>query len=351
MSQLVPVPRKCVVWDLDGTLWKGVLAEGRGVRLRADALALMKLLDERGIVQSIASRNERWPALQKLKELGIAEYFLAPQLGWGAKSDCLRRIAKELGITLNAIAFIDDQQFELDEVKSSIPDVLCVDAADLKVADWPEFRPYWATDESRERRTSYIAEQRRKQEEESFEGPPEAFLQTLDLRMEVNLAEEGDLERILELTERTHQLNSTGRTFSRSEIETLRTSENHLVLIAKLEDRYGSYGRIGLAVIEKTDAEWTLLLLLMSCRVLSRGAGTLLLGVIIRSAQAAGIRMLAEFIPSTFNRVTYIMLKFAGFKVVGTVGERQLLELSPNIPCGVPNYVRISTNGWASENL
>src|SRR5262245_60645516 len=111
-------PVKCVVWDLDDTLWSGVLLEDREVRPRPDAL---RALDARGIRQSVASRNDPAVALGKLRELGVLEYFLHPQIHWDAKSSSVRAISEALNLGLDSLVFVDDQPFERDEVRSALP--------------------------------------------------------------------------------------------------------------------------------------------------------------------------------------------------------------------------------------
>src|SRR5262249_51447457 len=112
---------KCVVWDLDNTLWDGVLIEGDHVKLRAGIPELLKYLDERGILLSIASNNDHQSAWNELTRLGVADYFLYPQIDWTPKSRNVSAIAKHLSIGLDTVAFVDDNPFELDEVASTLP--------------------------------------------------------------------------------------------------------------------------------------------------------------------------------------------------------------------------------------
>lgn len=152
---------------------------------------------------------------------------------------------------------------------------------------------------------------------------------------------EGDLERAEELTVRTHQLNATGVTYSHEELDAFRCSDDHLLLVASLEDRFGSYGTIGLALIERHPELWTLKLLLMSCRVMSRGVGAVLLNHVLRLASAAAVRLQAEFVPTDRNRVMYVTYKFAGFSEVSTAGPIHVLEHSlASIP-GPPSHVEL----------
>src|SRR5262245_32628702 len=89
---------KLLVWDLDNTMWLGTLLEGDNVRLREGALATLETLDKRGILHSIASRNDNESAMKKLREIGIDEYFLYPQVNWNSKAANIRTIAGSINI-------------------------------------------------------------------------------------------------------------------------------------------------------------------------------------------------------------------------------------------------------------
>jgi FkbH-like protein len=305
---------KCVVWDLDNTVWDGILLEGGDVRVRPEAATLIRTLDQRGILNSVASRNDRDAAMAALERAGLTEFILCPQINWNAKSDSVAAVASALNIGLDAIAFVDDQEFERDEVRFRHPRVLCYDAADVaSLADRPEFTPKFVTGETSQRRHMYASGFERDHAEQEFAGTNEEFLATLGMVMTIAPATVGDLRRAEELTIRTNQLNSTGVTYSYADLETMLASPRHLLLVAGLDDRYGSYGKIGLALAETSGPDWTLKLLLMSCRVMSRGVGTVLLHHVMRRANAAGARLLAEFVPTDRNRVMYVTYRFAGF--------------------------------------
>jgi FkbH-like protein len=334
---------KCVVWDLDNTIWKGILLEGDRLSLLTPVVEVIKTLDSRGILQSIASKNERDRAIAKLEEFCLAEYFLYPQIHWHSKVSSLQEIAKLLNIGIDTIAFIDDQLFELEEVQFSLPEVLCLNAATLdSLLDLPEMNPRFITEDSKKRRLMYISERDRKQVESEFLGTKEDFLATLNINFTISSAQEEDLQRAEELTLRTNQLNTTGYTYSYDELNQLRLSKNHKLLIASLDDRYGSYGKIGLAVIECSKKIWTIKLLLMSCRVMSRGVGTVMLNYIIELAKKNHVRLGAEFVSNNRNRMMYVAYKFAGFKERARQNELTILEneLMRVQPC--PTYIKLN---------
>jgi FkbH-like protein len=333
---------KCVVWDLDNTLWDGVLLEDKNVSLRAKVMDLIKTLDCRGILQSIASKNVHATAMERLKMFQLEEYFIYPQINWNPKSSSIKNIAKSINIGIDTLAFIDDQEFERAEVQFSLPEVLCLDANNLVgLLDRPEFNPRFVTEDSKNRRLMYISDIERNKVEGSYEGTQEEFLASLKMKLSISPVTQDDLQRAEELTVRTHQLNATGYTYSYEELDQFSTSNRHKLLIAELEDKFGTYGKIGLALIECDATVWTVKLLLMSCRVMSRGVGTVLLNHIVRMAKKANVRLLAEFIATDRNRVMYVTYKFAGFKEIEELKDKTIFENDFSNIQAVPDYLEM----------
>jgi FkbH-like protein len=333
---------KCVVWDLDNTLWKGVLLEDDRVYLKSNVIDIIKTLDNRGILQSIASKNERTKAIAKLTELGLQEFFLYPQINWNSKASSIKKIAESINIGIDAIAFIDDRLFELEEVKFSHPEVLCIDAASLnQLLDMSQMNPRFITEDSKKRRLMYLSDIDRDRAESEFVGPQQEFLATLNMHFTISSAQEEDLQRAEELTVRTNQLNTTGYTYSYEELNQFRQSDKHKLLIASLEDKYGTYGKIGLALVECQESLWTIKLLLMSCRVMSRGVGTVMLNYIIKLAKENDVRLCAEFVANNRNRMMHIAYKFAGFKEIKKMGKLKVLENDLTRIQPLPEYMNI----------
>lgn len=318
---------KCVVWDLDNTLWKGTLLEDKHVSVFDGIISMMKELDRRGILQSIASKNDFQMTLKKLEDLKLSEYFLYPQINWNAKSVSIKKISELLNIGLDTFAFIDDQPYERDEVKHLLPEVTCIEANQACAClDWERFKPRFITEDTGKRRLFYQQDMKRKQEESSFEGTGGEFLKSLDMVCTISGLTEEDLRRAEELTIRTNQLNTTGYTYSYDELNEMRRSDKYKILLADLADKYGSYGKIGLAVIECNETVWVMKLFLMSCRVMSRGIGTVLMNHIMKMAKKEGVRLLAEFSHNDVNRMMYITYKFAGFVEIGHMDHGIILE-------------------------
>lgn len=333
---------KCVVWDLDNTLWDGVLLESGDVTVRPEVVAEIKRLDEMGILHSIASKNDYDAAIARLREAGLDEYFLYPQINWNPKSSSIEQIAKAINIGIDAIAFVDDQPFEREEVNHAHPAVVTVDALEIgTVLKNPAFEPRFVTDESKQRRHMYRGDAARNQREQDYAGTSDEFLATLGMKFTIRHAGVEDLRRAEELTVRTNQLNSTGRTYSYEELNELRQSDDHVLLVASLTDKYGTYGTIGLALAERGKPAWHLHMLLMSCRVMARGVGTVLLNYIMSLAKEDGAKLRADFVETGRNRVMYVTYAFAGFSEVERDGSRLVFESDLSEIQGWPEYLSV----------
>lgn len=334
---------KCIVWDLDDTLWDGILLEADDVRLKREIKEIIHTLDSRGILHSIASKNDYNTALTKMREFGVEEYFLYPEINWNAKSESISNIRKNLNIAMESIMFIDDNPFERDEVRHTHPEVECVDAVDCnKLLEHPRLNPRFITKDSQSRRFMYLQDIERKRIEAEYLGPKAEFLALLNMRFSISIAQAEDLKRAEELTVRTHQLNTTGKTYDYEELKTFVNLKTHKLLISALKDKYGSHGKIGLALIEISNDFWHLKLFLMSCRVMSYGVGTAFLSYIMREAKKDGKRLRVDFKPTDRNRMMYVTFKFADFKEINVDESGQLLlENELSAIQDIPPYIEM----------
>ncbi|MDD4492815.1 MAG: HAD-IIIC family phosphatase [Eubacteriales bacterium] len=334
---------KCVVWDLDNTIWDGVLLEGNKVQLKPEIVQIIIELDKRGILHSIASKNTYENTMEKLTQFGIQKYFLFPQINWSAKSISIEHIAKALNLSLDSFAFIDDQDYELEEVSTSHPEVLCIHANSTHGILYTErFNPRFITEDSQKRRLMYIDDIKRKSYEEEFQGPKLDFLKSLNMEMSLSEASEEDLRRVEELTLRTHQLNTTGYTFTYDELLNFLQSPNYMLHVYNLKDRFGDYGKIGICLIEMQEKIWTIKLFLLSCRVMSRGLSEVALSHICNLAKEKGVRLYAEFLSTEHNKIMYITYKFNGFKEAKVNEDELLLECNLSKVFSHPDYIKIN---------
>lgn len=310
----VSEPVKCLVWDLDNTLWQGVLLEDDEIELPQRVRDVITTLDSRGILQSVASKNDHDLAWGRLERLDIAEYFVLPAIGWGNKSDSIRAIAENLRFAHTAMAFVDDNPAERAEVAYHLPQVRCYSAEHvLQLPQLPEFTPVAITDDARQRRQRYQSDFRRVAERETFTGPDAAFLRSLEPAMRISRAGEHDVARVEELTLRTSQMNATGVHYPDRVLRELCADPAHDVLLTSLTDRFGPHGTVGLLLLARRTDFWHLKLLATSCRVVSYGVGTLMLNWLIDQAYHAGVHLVADFRPTERNRIMEIAYRFAGF--------------------------------------
>ena len=218
---------KCVVFDLDNTLWDGVLGDDSDVFLNLRVVNFIEELDKRGILCSIASKNEFEPAWNKLKEFGLSEYFLYPQINWQPKSRSICQIALDLNISPDTIAFIDDSSFERSEVRVNIPQVLVLSEVHRKILKGREFNPILSKD-SHKRRSYYLSEMQRNVVSKEFIDYDE-FLRSCDIKLEFL---DVDYDRCQELVDRINQY-TTG------------TKEVTTGKCFRIEDKFGDYGIVG----------------------------------------------------------------------------------------------------------
>lgn len=336
-------PIKCVVWDLDDTVWQGTLTEGGAAALRPGVADTIRELDRRGIVQSVASKNDFAAAAARLRDFGLFDYFLCPQISWGPKSEGVRAILSLLNIKPEAAAFVDDLAFERDEVRFAEPKVRVYDAAlAASLPALPEFQVRFVTEDGARRRLMYRADLDRQAAEARFTGGSEAFLATLHMRLSIAPVTEPDLRRVEELTVRTHQLNSTGYTYSYEELAALCDSPRHIFRICDLTDDYGSSGKVGLLLLEDRGDALRLKLLIVSCRVMTRGVGTALLCYATQLAHRLGKRLEAEFLETEHNRIMYVTYKLSGFEELEENGSALLLGYRRAEPLPYADYLTVT---------
>jgi len=333
---------KCVVWDLDNTLWRGVYLENDDLVVDDHVRRTIATLDERGILHSIASRNPV-EVLDRVAAFGLAGYFLYPQVGWGEKTEAIVRISESLRIPLDALLFIDDDDLELAAMRETHPQVRCCSVGDLpSLIDRDDLNPSVVSDDARNRRSLYRAEELRARDESAFTGAKIDFLRKLGMRLTIRRAAQDDLDRAAELTLRTHQLNTTGIVYSREELDAFLSSPQHHLLVCTLDDVYGTYGTIGLVMLRCTDESWTIDLLSFSCRVLSRNvAGTVVRTILQRAAQSEAADVRVRLVPTDRNRPVVVTFRLLGFSKL-MAGEEwslyrhDLKQLQPR-----PDYIDI----------
>ena len=321
-----PVLAKVLVWDLDETLWTGTLAEDgpNEVTPRPEAVAALRTLDARGVLHSIASKNDPAEAQAALRRFGLDDYFLHPQVGWGPKSASVAAIAAALDLGLDSFVFIDDQPFERAEVAAAHPQVRTLDhtrVADLAGHAWFD---HPATPEAARRRSLYRAEAARGSAAAASGGDYLAFLRASRLVLDVRPLDGADIARVHELSQRTNQLNFTGAKFTRPEVEAMASPDpRHARLTLRCADAWGDYGLIGFADLDLAAGE--LASFFMSCRVqrkrVEHAAFAHMAGLLAARGQTA---FAVRFRATERNGASARLLEELGFTRVGDGWTRPL---------------------------
>jgi FkbH-like protein len=308
---------KCVVLDLDNTLWGGVIGDDGldGIVLSAHGdgeahfrlqLFLKELL-KRGILLAVASKNEMRNALlpfEKHPDMALRrEDITVFMADWNDKAENIRKIADILNIGLDSMVFLDDNPFERDLVRGVLPEVIVPelpeDPADyvraiceLNLFETPAFSV-----EDLKRSEMYRAEGERRQVQASFADAGD-FLRSLDMRIVVSRFDSFHLPRIAQLIQRSNQFNLTTRRRSEADCENLMNDRGAIPLYVKLSDRMGDHGLIGVVILEPDEDALAIRDWLMSCRVLARGVEQFLMNFVVEEA----VRLKRETVSGEYIR-------------------------------------------------
>jgi len=295
---------KLLVMDLDNTLWDGILIEhpDAEVELRPGIREVLDKLDQRGILLSVASKNNYDDIRQTLTRLGIWDLFLYPQVNWEPKSVNIRKTVQQLNIGTDTVAFIDDSEFERAEVEASLPEVRTFDASAFTGLLSLEEFSVPATEESRRRRRLYRDESERGREFSGSDLDYDAFLESCDIRLILGPFDAGNRERIFELVQRTNQLNFSGNRYSRDDLERMMNERSVVPVVARCEDRFGDYGIVGFAVLRLSGEGLELTDLMFSCRIQGKKIEHSFLAHVIAEAGASRIsKFRCRFHPASRN--------------------------------------------------
>ena len=317
-------PAKLVVFDLDNTLWDGVLLEG-DVHLRDGIRDLFNELDERGILLSVASKNAPADATERLASFGLDEFMLFPQIGWLPKSRSIKTIVETIDIGVDSVIFIDDNPFERAEVSAVHPQVEVLDDNSIAtLVDHPRLQGA-KTAESRTRRKMYQEAVVRTQAASSFGDDYLEFLRSCELLLTIRPDVPADHDRIAELVQRTNQLNFSGRKYDRSAIAAALNDERiHLVI--ECSDRFGSYGTVGFCMAHFDDsADLRHVIVddfMLSCRVQGKFIEQALIHHLVNRAGSEVGEVIIDFHKTNRNRPAQLVLEQIGFTAGAAGGYR-----------------------------
>lgn len=324
---------KCVVWDLDNTLWDGTLIEVEDpavLKPKPGILEIIRELDNRGIIQSVASKNDHAAAMAVLENLGVAEYFLYPQIHWDPKSGSVEQIAKYLNIGIDSLAFIDDTAFERSQVASVWPQVRAYDVCEIdNLLARPEF-DVPATAESKARREMYRAEEKRNTLMQAEKTDIADFIRKCNLRMHVfTPTTEDEILRCYELIVRTNQLNMSGKKYSAEEFAAVLARPAHTNFAFSCADDFGEYGIVGFGQYRVDGETLVFTEFAMSCRVAGKFVESALFAHLLKAENCVSGKF--EVVKTKKNILLRNTLEQIGFIRTAEASENILYGFSPNL--------------------
>lgn len=293
---------KCVAWDLDNTLWNGIISEDgdAGVSVRTEAIELVKALDRRGIVNTICSKNDYELAWGKLESLGLTDLFVFPQINWRPKSENLKETAKNMNINTDAFAFIDDSVNERNEVQANVPGVRVFMETELnRILGLTCFNPP-LSEESPMRRFSYLAEMKRKKIASFFSGSQDEFLRDCNICLTLeSISDKTISRRCYELVNRTNQLTLAARRYTENEFTEMLGSKVFSSYAIRCVDRYGDYGIVGFVALVSNRSRVELSEFVMSCRVAAKKCEQSVIAAFAKKFSSEGFSELAVHVVRT----------------------------------------------------
>ncbi len=354
---------KALVIDLDNTIWGGIVGEGGldGIKLGAEypGNAYLEVqraildLHRRGIILAICSKNNPDDALEVFKQhdamLLRLDHFAATRINWKSKAENIRELAIELNIGIDALAFLDDNPLEREEVRMLLPEVHVIDlpagpahfAAALRSS--PVFERFALSQEDRDRGTYYLAEQQRAQLQSSGVALDD-YYRSLGMEVEISAVTARTIARVAQLTQKTNQFNLTTRRYSEQEIESKAADAAWRVDALTATDRFGDYGLVGVAITNRIGDVCEIDSFLLSCRVIGRSVETALLSHVAREAASGGMRTLRGwYLPTRKNAPSKDFYSKHGFKMINESDGKMLFEYDLSKELGWPDWVKLRT--------
>jgi len=341
---------KCVAWDLDNTLWQGTLAEAREeeLRVRDDVVDIIRKIDQRGIIQTVVSKNNFEDAWRVVERLQLRDYFLHPAINWAPKSQNLENIAKNLNISLDTFALVDDSAFERAEVQNSLPQVRTYSIEQIPgLLGLAEF-DVPVTQASQQRRASYLTEIERDREKKTYAGNYEAFLRSCKMKLRIFVPrDEAHVLRCLELIQRANQLNLSNKRYSSDEFHSLLSTPAILCLALDCRDRFGEYGIVGFVAIDERQSIPVIRDMVLSCRVAQKQVEHTFLEWLANYEAERGMKVLrAQLSPTERNAPLLQAFKDIPFSVIDDQGAGRLVELPLKAPISERNILAIETEDF-----
>ncbi|MDR0917990.1 MAG: HAD-IIIC family phosphatase [Oscillospiraceae bacterium] len=359
ISASIGKTRKCLVLDLDNTLWGGVVAEEGSLGITLDPneakgeafrafQSYCKKLKKRGIILAVASKNDEEIAkapfsenpnmLLKLEDIAI---FKA---NWNDKATSLREIANELNIGIDSLVFFDDNPAEREVISKLLPEVLVVDVPKDQskyvqvLYDSGAFDIVSMSNEDVLRSESYANNAKREALQTSF-ADYEEYLKSLEMTAKVEKLSHS-VPRFGQLINKSNQFNLRTRRYTDAEIETIASSDKHTLLTIDFKDKFDYYGIICCVILKYEDENCFIDTWVMSCRVLKRGIEKLVFNAILADVQKHNVKTItAEWIPTPKNSLVKNLLEDFNFQSKETENGTKKYKLAVETAKEYPHLI------------
>lgn len=347
MRDMYGKAKKCIVVDLDNTLWQGVVGEvgQKGIEIGHETpvgqayLAFhqyLKQLSQRGILLCVSSKNERENALAGLnhpESLLRPEDFLIIQADWRPKSQHLEEIARSLNVLPESMVFIDDNPAECEEVLRHLPQVsvLWADAIEdiIEKMDQLSFFNHFSVAEEDKKRGDYYRQNLKREAYEQTFDDYEAYLRSLDMKAQILPFQQMDLGRITQLINKTNQFNVTTRRYTEAQVDEVLDQKHFITLQGRLEDRFGDNGIVSLLIGRIEEKALWIELWVMSCRVFKRDLEKAMLDRLVSLCNERDLTTIyGVYLPTPKNKYVEQLYARLGFQLVAQEKEKSIWSLS-----------------------
>ncbi|MCX6115947.1 MAG: HAD-IIIC family phosphatase, partial [Proteobacteria bacterium] len=338
--------KKCLILDLDNTLWGGVIGDdgedgillGQGEakgEAYQDFQKYIKRLSDRGVILSVASKNEHAIAktgFNHSQTILKYEDFSSFKANWGPKDQSIRDICFEINIGLDSTVFLDDNPAERLRVESEISEIVVPPLpvepfTYVDILDRGQFfEPLKIVDDDLKRKQFYSDNLKRSDLKSNFSNYDD-YLKSLEMAATISKPSRAQLERVTQLINKTNQFNLTTKRLTYSEVDSIWQSQNSLILAGQLKDKFGDNGLISVIIGNKIGSALEIVLWIMSCRVLKRGMENAMLDKLVKSSTEMGIsQLIGEYIPTAKNALVrnhYQDLGFSAHNATKATGSNE----------------------------
>lgn len=361
IKPLLSLTKKCIVLDLDNTVWGGVVGEDglSGIKLGPTPegkpfLEFQKhilSLFQRGVILAINSKNNPKDALEVLRKhphMVLKEkHFASVKINWENKISNMKAIAQELNIGLNSMVFFDDDKANREMVRTALPEVKVVDLPEdsslysKTLLDLNEFNSFNFSEEDRKKGQMY-AEQRKRQEFLKTTEDTTKYLKALNMIVTIEKPSSFNIPRISQLTQKTNQFNTTTKRYFEEDIKRFSNGGNYLISAVAVADKFGDNGLTGVAIVKKDKKIWEIDTFLLSCRVMGRNMEDVMLAHIVEEAKKEKVKTLVGvFVPTKKNMPAEDFFKKSGFSIVLNKKNVKKWEFSADKGFAYPKFIKV----------